>query len=465
VIRFFVKAAGVSLVAFFALISVVEANPATCADEQAALTYCQNVRKTYNQYQTVTPCSATISADGNTGVYSFQYSNSTWTAPGTAGQKGFVVCKDAPPSNPCAGMAGGSMNYAGKILAGFQYCAPNPQPDGSSVKCGMSASPITPPTSNEWGSWHTNVSMTPTGSICGSGAAQQGGDWTTSAGDAPTDPPPKPPEKPDNNAAPKTCGEVSCYDPNTGNYCTQGSSGTICAKGAPPGSSGGSCASGGDTTVCAGSPDAPKPPPDKVPDPATQTQGHDNYTQANPATGSLSNVGVGTYVSGPGSVSNGAGQNDTKPPASSSSSATPPKSDNGSAGGGGDCNNPPYVEGNAALGVIALQTWKTRCALEDDKADDSDKSLTGAEGVPDGVGDSEQPVHLLPGVDATNLDQTGFYGSGQGRCPTFPSLDIPAFDVHYEGPPPGWCEWIDALGKLILLMAMVWAFFIINGRG
>jgi hypothetical protein len=165
------------------------------------------------------------------------------------------------------------------------------------------------------------------------------------------------------------CGGNSCYDPKSNQYCAVGDSGQVCVPAPAPGATPdpGGCGTDGNTTVCAGNPEAPKPPAKDVPDPPTQARGHDDYTNTDPATGVNGHTGVGTYSNSGGTgVSSGQASGDKGPaPASTAggTSGTGKKDDGTTAGGGGDCANPPHVEGSAALGMVAMQQWRERCQL------------------------------------------------------------------------------------------------------
>lgn len=346
-----------------------------------------------------------------------------------------------PPDNPCAGMKNdGPRNQVGKVLKGYGYCADNAQPNGSTVKCGMKWTPTSDPVRNEWGNWNTFGVGTPTGELCGAGPGAGGG-WTDASGAPPADPPPPPaPPPPDDppKDPPKLCGKVSCYNPKDGTYCTQGSAGPICASGPPPNpggsgppADGGSCSSGGDVTVCTGKPQAPPPPPGKVPDPPTATGGTDKYTHADGSTGAPYQTTTTVYNNGSsGSISNGASSGDTKPPASSSSTGgsggtgDDPTKDPTGASGGGDCSNPPFVSGSAALGMVAMQAWQTRCATEK-----VHKDLSGDGTSP---GDISTPSGTSPWVDvpasgdgvADAANKGNYDMSGMGFSTSCPMHDL-----------------------------------------
>lgn len=363
----------------------------------------------------------------------------------------------APPKNPCDGLKAKTYQQAGKVLDGVNACMPSPQPDGSSVQCGFVFKPSGTPMQNQWGSWNTYGTLTPTGDVCGAGQGPSSGSGWQQDGNAPTQPPAPPPQDgADTVPPPKLCGNVSCYKPDTGEYCTQGSEGEICTKGAPPGSSsGGSCATKGDTTLCAGSPQAPKPPENKVPDPPTQTRGTDAYQSADPETGDVHQNTASAYTTGPGVVSNGStSSGDVKPPASSSSSGGTPsddkKGDGTEASGGGDCSNPPAVSGSPALAMVATQAWQTRCAtnqVHKDLAGDGSAS-PGDPTAPSGQSAwVDTPTSGDATADAANKGVYDMGGMGFASACPMKDLEVPIWwsqtvAIHFSQvcPVGGWIK-------------------------
>lgn len=383
----------------------------------------------------------------------------------SAGQFFFSCPGEVPPANPCTGHPPMTYNQQGQILSGSSTCMKTPIPGGGSVQCGVRFEPEAQPMQNPYGHWGTYGTLSYSGDVCG-GTGDDGNSWKNADGSRPADQPPPPPATPPTADPPKLCGGESCYDPKANQYCAQGDSGQICVP-APPasGASGGSCASGGDATICAGSPQAPKPPPAKVPDPPTQTQGTDNYTAANPTTGDKYNTTVTTYTTGPGSTSSGASSGDTQPAHSSSSGGgsgdgDDTKGDKTSASGGGDCSNPPHVEGNAALDLIARQTWLVRCDGGD--SNDADKTLPGlADGVPDSAGTSAGVKD--GGALLDRLDFSGLVGGG-ATCPQPLSIDIPEWGFSYHTAPDTWCTVLNALGLILMFAAAYRAFCVVGGN-
>lgn len=411
------------------------------------------------------------SADGFTAIMGGTLSGSDWTW----FVAGLISCPPSQPStNPCKANAPQLGNgYRGRVLVSMSFCMPGvPTNDGSggTVTCKMSFTPSAPPIQNQWGNWNTAGTLTATGDLCG---GDQGG-WSNPDGSPVGDPaPPSPQVTPPLPAPPQTCGGGSCYDPNKDQYCATSGSTQICVPGStgrgfgntgaptptPPGTPQGGCSSSGDSTLCVGTPSAPQPPaPPQSPiaDPPTSVTNIDHYTQANPQTGVNTPVTAVTY-SNPGGVQTTNGQ---KPgdsgPAPASSTAKP---GNG-AGGGGDCTSPPVMTGDAALGMIARQTWYTRCAVEANsiKASDfagADRSLGDQTTSPDVVfqeGGTGSTGGVLDG-----LDSGGFLG---GRsCPGFaPVKGVGGYDIVTDR---GVCDIFGQIGTYILAMAYALGAFII----
>ena len=413
-------------------------------------------------------------------ILKYHYGNS---APGAAGQDtptfscglGENPNNGAPPDNPCTVNAPQSSGgFAGKIVKAWTWCKPGVDTgkgDGSTVSCVMSFQPSGWPTQNQWGSWNTPGSLTATGDTC-DGSGDQ---WKTNTGGEPSDPkPPSPNTAPPAPTPPKTCGGGSCHDPASDQFCGTSGGAQFCvpggkARGADtagnPTAGGGGCASSGDSTICAGSPNAPTPPaPPQSPiaDPPASVTHIDTYTQANPQTGTNVPISVVTYTNPGGTPSTSGQSSGDRGPAPASS--TGGKDGNG-ASGGGDCTSPPVVTGDAALGMIARQTWYTRCAIEANKVtahdlDGADRSLGDQTTSPDSVF-QESDVGQDGGVlDA--LDSSGFLGGGRS-CPGFPTVKgVGGTDIITDR---GVCDGFALLAGFVLAAAYVIAAIIIyRGR-
>ncbi|MBT2119860.1 virulence factor TspB C-terminal domain-related protein [Dyella sp. LX-1] len=354
---------------------------------------------------------AAESSVGFDGVDGYPYTCALWTNaqngyPGDSGQCWKMVdthgaaaggCwrfTGVAQSNPCiANAPTHTGQFGGRYTSGMTICTPGvPAGDGSTVTCKMRFSVLSPAVQNQWGQWNTNGSLAPTGDLCdGSAGGGGGSNWNNSDGTPTGDPiPPQPDANPPKPVPPKTCGGGSCYDPANDNYCGVSGGTQVCIPGnsargfdssgnatpTPGGGPQGGCASSGDSTVCAGTPNAPTPPaPPKSPiaDPPTSIVNIDHYTQANPATGANTPVTVTTYTNPGGApVTSGQKPGDSGPAPSSSTGNKP---GNG-YGDGGDCGAPPACTGDAVMCGIARETWRNRCSAKQ-SADQAHKDLTG----------------------------------------------------------------------------------------
>ncbi|EMT5434794.1 hypothetical protein WMR10_000303 [Stenotrophomonas maltophilia] len=165
------------------------------------------------------------------------------------------------------------------------------------------------------------------------------------------------------------------------------------------------------------------------------------------------------------------------------------------ASGGGTCTSPPATGGDPILGMIAMQTWSTRCAAE--KANGG--KVTGDVGNCDAPfsveGDTVQANQLRaqraqlcagrpgegqgsggdphagaedvdgPGkwswkFDADLIDTSGF---GGGSCPTFGTLDFGKFGSVSLDSTTWWCQLVAAMRAVMLLMGAFISFRIVFG--
>ncbi len=112
--------------------------------------------------------------------------------------------------------------------------------------------------------------------------------------------------------------------------------------------------------------------------------------------------------------------NQTTPPGES---GTDEPDDETTAGGGGDCNTPPIITGDAALGMVANQAWATRCAVEEGNA----ASVSGD------VGDCKSPFS----VQGTNANAVKLRAMRAEICgenqPGWTKGDAPALDDEGDG--------------------------------
>ena len=329
-----------------------------------------------------------------------------------------------PPADPCSALAPTKFPTGGSILTGYSICGSVADPaSGGLVQCKINIVPLGPPTASQGsGGMQTYVQSTPSGGQCNAGdppGLKDGSGAPVPPAKAPT-----PVIPPANQDPPKLCGGTSCYDPKSNQYCATGDGGQVCVSAPSPGPapSPGGCGTNGVTTLCAGNPEAPKPPANNVPDPPTQTRGHDDYTNIDPGTGQAGHTGVGSYSnSGSTGVSSGQGPGDKGPaPASTAGGATGKKDDGTTAGGGGDCSNPPQVGGSAALGMIATQQWRERCQLAGTFGDGKTAPPEGTHPTSADVWQDGQPSGNAT-ADAANA---GHYdGAGMGFATTCPMED------------------------------------------
>lgn len=165
------------------------------------------------------------------------------------------------------------------------------------------------------------------------------------------------------------------------------------------------------------------------------------------------------------------------------------------ASGGGTCTSPPATGGDPILGMIAMQTWATRCAAEKSNGG----KVTGDVGNCDAPfsveGDTVQANQLRaqraqlcagrpgegqgsggnphagaedvdgPGkwswkFDADLIDTSGF---GGGSCPTFGTLDFGKFGSVSLDNTTWWCQLVSAIHTVMLLMGMFISFRIVFG--
>ena len=331
---------------------------------------------------------------------------------------------EPPAVDPCSSLAPTKFPTGGSILTGYSICGSVADPaSGGLVQCKINIVPLGPPTASQGsGGMQTYVQSTPSGGQCNAGdppGLKDGSGAPVPPAKAPT-----PVIPPANQDPPKLCGGSSCYDPKSNQYCATGDSGQVCVPAPAPGPapSAGGCGTDGVTTVCAGNAEAPKPPASSVPDPPTQTRGHDDYTNIDPGTGQAGHTGVGTYSnSGSTGVSSGQAPGDKGPaPASTAGGATGKKDDGTTAGGGGDCSNPPQVGGSAALGMIATQQWRERCQLA---GTFGDGKTVPPEGTPPTLADVWQDGQPSGNATADAANAGHYDGAGMGFATTCPMED------------------------------------------
>ncbi|WP_171956051.1 hypothetical protein [Stenotrophomonas maltophilia] len=168
-----------------------------------------------------------------------------------------------------------------------------------------------------------------------------------------------------------------------------------------------------------------------------------------------------------------------------------------SAGGGGDCKTPPTTSGDPILGMIASQTWATRCATEKGNSGtvtgdvgncDAPFSVTGDSlqanqlraqraqlcrgGPGQGEGNNGNPHEGAEDVDGPGkwswkfdeslIDKSGF---GGGSCPQFGTVDFGRFGAVSLDSVTWWCPLVAAMRAVMLLLGAFISFRIVFGDG
>lgn len=166
-----------------------------------------------------------------------------------------------------------------------------------------------------------------------------------------------------------------------------------------------------------------------------------------------------------------------------------------SASGGGNCQTPPATSGDPILGMIATQTWATRCAAEKGNSAkvtgdigncDAGFSVEGdsvqanqlraqraqlCAGRPgEGQGSGSNPHEGAEDVDGPGkwswkfdkdlIDTSGF---GGGSCPQLGTIDFGRFGAVSLDGTTWWCSLISAMRTVMLLLGMFIAFRIVFG--
>jgi len=204
-------------------------------------------------------------------------------------------------------------------------------------------------------------------------------------------------------------------------------------------------------------------------------QGTPNGNQPTPGDGSGAGQG-GSNGNGNGSSGEGQGSGNT-------------------GSGGGDCSSPPVTGGDPVLGIIAKQTWATRCAAEKANAakvtgDIGDCAAAfsvegdsvqanqlraqraqlcagkpgqgqGSSGdVHQGAEDAEGPGKWTWKFDDDLIDKTGF---GGGSCPQLGTVDFGRFGAVSLDGQTWWCPLVAAMRAVMLLLGMFISFRIVFG--
>ena len=212
-----------------------------------------------------------------------------------------------------------------------------------------------------------------TAQVCGSGNCTAMSDqvrtvWKYSGEKCSTQPnqPPPPLDDKEPSCSPAVSGQTYCIT-QTGDNCYTASTGRmICWTPTEPGTK----PDGPVTQTNTNGNQAPNPPPGSTSkstvNTTTTTNTNTNITTTNTYT-TTSGAPAGSTNQGTGVGSNGKPNTGTGTGTGSGGTGTGSggAGENGNtAGGGGDCKTPPITSGDAIAGMVATQTWATRCAVE-----------------------------------------------------------------------------------------------------
>lgn len=468
-------ARGIAFSAFFALV-FGSAQPVAASSQfpsqSEAFARCQADMAVQAQHHTITlACVQMTPVDIGTGIPPVL---GGYELDVNGGQYGIYryFSTTVPPTNPCTSMpAYPHFDFAGKATEGMQTSYSTTDPStGAKVRCGYTMHVISPATANQWGNFHTLVSLTPTGNPAG--GAGTDGKFFNPDGGVPDPPPPDSavpatyPTTPTD--APQVCGAGTCYDPNTDTFkfTDEVSGKSVSVPGAQARSASGGCASSGSSALCAGSPNPPSLPANSpITDPATQIRSSDTTVQANPTTGQNQNVGTVVYAIPGAGTSNGQKPGDTGP----ASSSTAPSNNNGSYGGGADCNAPPACSGDTVMCGVAVQTWRSGC-MGKAGLDQLHKDIAGDSTPPDsGHVDStavwqDQQSIGDPVADAANQGSYDMSGFGfSTACPmtdlTVPLGAVGTFPIGFSA----MCKYGDWMRAIVIAFAIFGAAIITGG--
>lgn len=165
------------------------------------------------------------------------------------------------------------------------------------------------------------------------------------------------------------------------------------------------------------------------------------------------------------------------------------------ASGGGTCTSPPATGGDPILGMIAMQTWATRCAAEKANGGKVTGDVGNCEapfsvegdtvqanqlraqraqlcagrpgegqgntGNPhEGAEDADGPGKWTWKFDESVIDKSGF---GGGSCPQLGTLDFGRFGTVSLDGQTWWCPLIAAMRTVMLLLGMFISFRVVFG--
>lgn len=281
-----------------------------------------------------------------------------------------------------------------------------------------------------------------------------GGIWEYT-GEKCTVPPikPKEEEKPKSECVPAGSGQTYCIR-DDGQYCATSTSGrSICWA---PGEQG-EKTDGPITQESKQGQASPNPP---------EGSSHQSTTVVNNTTSNVTttttinnystNSGAPAGSSNQGSTNNSDGTPGTSGGGNGTGTGTGNGDDDGDENGstgGGTCGSPPVNSGDPLLSQIAMQTWSTRCAIEDrNKAqDDAANAMAGDSDGLENV--SEDDIFSEePAIDVSKISET-LLGGGGGQCSFGASLSLMGKEIDL---PPGFWELASWIGMIVVAAAYFW---------
>lgn len=445
---FLSRQVGFLALAFFSVSSLFVPSVASAqhSDTEAqAMAYCQNTPAVKSNPDTWRCVDLGQQNGGTEGLVDLQNWNDYYQAWRESGGYGYTY--SAPSTNPCDGVQPAARILVDSaVTGGSTLCSQSPSKSGgASTSCAVNETPIGAPTYNfNTGKMQTLVRLESSGNVC-SGAPGSVQD----AHGAPAPAQPKAATLPAVNvtAPPSICGGGSCYNAADDTYTVANADGTqTSVKGSAARGAGG-CGSSGDTTLCAGPVDAPKPPVAAIPDPPTQIQSSDKYQQRDPVSGAPVSVQVVSYSSSTPTTS-GAKTGDSTPgnptgvPASSSTAPAPASASSsaskGSYGGGQDCASPPACTGDAVVCGAARTQWGTTCQLHTDLTGDG--KPTDLDSLKTKYGQNDAWIDRPTGNTVGDQANSGTYDrAGFGYGTTCPMIDLnvplmggPGFNIPFS---------------------------------
>lgn len=282
--------------------------------------------------------------------------------------------------------------------------------EGQCLQPCLDRNPATPPNYGYWTLENAGTSMCKSGcsfsrgdiletrgfQVCGSGQCTAGPSqvravWRYNGAKCSTQPnDPPPPQDDDVSCTPATANQTYCIRPNGENCYTASSGRMICWKPSEQGTK----TDGPVTQTNNAGDEQPNPPPGSQhtsqvktttsSSTNTSTTTTNTYTTTSGAPAGSTNQGTSVGADGKPTGGTGSGTG------GSGSGGDGDGEDDKSASGGGDCESPPITSGDPIMGMVATQTWATRCAVEAGNA----AKVTGD------VGDCKSPFS----VEGTNAN-------------------------------------------------------------